>query len=122
MAEDIASGRIVETEAYVVGDAAGHAYRGMTPRNQSLFLKRGHAYVYLAYGRAYTPNLSSEPAGIGAGVLIRALEPGDGVSIMQRNRNITRLRDLARGPGRLTAALRIDRQFDGLDLCREGPL
>jgi DNA-3-methyladenine glycosylase len=109
MAEDIASGRIVETEAYVVGDAAGHAYRGMTPRNQSLFLKRGHAYVYLAYGRAYTPNLSSEPAGIGAGVLIRALEPGDGVSIMQRNRNVTRPRDLARGPGRLTAALRVDR-------------
>jgi len=122
MAEGIASGRIVETEAYVVGDAAGHAYRGMTPRNRSLFLERGHAYVYLAYGSAYMLNISSEMSGIGAGVLIRALEPRDGIPIMQRNRNITRLRDLARGPGRLTAALRIDRRLDGLDLCREGPL
>jgi len=120
--EGVVSGRIVETEAYVVGDAAGHAYRGMTPRNRSLFLERGHAYVYLAYGRAYMLNVSSEAAGIGAGVLIRALEPCDGVSIMQRNRNIMRLRDLARGPGRLAAALRIDGRFDGLDLCREGPL
>src|SRR5215472_15535706 len=122
MAEGVASGRIVETEAYVVSDAAGHAYRGMTPRNRSLFLDRGYAYVYLAYGSAYMLNVSSEIAGIGAGVLIRALEPGDGIPIMQRNRQIERLRDLARGPGRLTAALRVDRRIDGLDLCREGPL
>ena len=122
MAEGVASGRIVETEAYVVGDAAGHAYRGMTPRNRSLFLERGHAYVSLVYGSAYLLNVSSEMAGIGAGVLIRALEPCDGVAIMQRNRQIERLRDLARGPGRLTAALRVDSGFDGLDLCREGPL
>ena len=120
--EGVASGRIIETEAYVVGDAAGHAYRGMTPRNRSLFLERGHAYVYFAYGRAYMLNVSSEIAGIGAGVLIRALEPRDGIAIMQRNRQIERLRDLARGPGRLTAALRVDCRFDGLDLCREGPL
>jgi len=122
MAEGIASGRIVETEAYVVDAAAGHAYRGMTPRNRSLFPERGYAYVYLAYGSAYMLNVSSEVAGIGAGVLIRALEPRDGIPIMQRNRQIERLRDLARGPGRLTAALRVDRRFDGLDLCREGPL
>ena len=122
MAEGVASGRIVETEAYVVGDAAGHAYHGMTPRNRSLFLERGHAYVYLAYGTAYMLNVSSEIARIGAGVLIRALEPCRGIPIMQRNRQIERPRDLARGPGRLTAALRIDRRLDGLDLCREGPL
>ena len=122
MAEGVASGRIVETEAYVVGDAAGHAYRGMTPRNRSLFLERGHAYVSFVYGSAYLLNVSSELAGIGAGVLIRALEPCDGIAIMQRNRQIERLRDLARGPGRLTAALRVDSGFDGLDLCREGPL
>src|ERR1700724_1418365 len=122
MAEGVASGRIVETEAYVVGDAAGHAYRGMTPRNQSLFLERGHAYVYLVYGSAYLLNVSSEIAGIGAGVLIRALEPRDGIPIMQRNRQIERRRDLARGPGRLATALRVDRRLDGLDLCREGPL
>jgi DNA-3-methyladenine glycosylase len=122
MVEGVASGRIVETEAYVIGDAAGHAYRGMTPRNRTLFLERGHAYVYLAYGTSYMLNVSSEIAGIGAGVLIRALEPRDGIPIMQRNRQIERLRDLARGPGRLTAALRVDRRLNGLDLCREGPL
>lgn len=120
--EGIVSGRIVETEAYVVGDAAGHAYRGMTPRTRSLFLERGHAYVYLAYGSSYMLNVSSEKPGVGAGVLIRALEPLEGIPIMKLNRGIERLRDLARGPGRLTAALRVDRRLDGLDLCREGPL
>ncbi len=120
--EGVASGRIVETEAYVVGDAAGHAYRGMTERNRSLFLEPGHAYVYLAYGSSYMLNVSSEAPGIGAGVLIRALEPLEGIAIMQQNRGIERLRDLARGPGRLAAALRVDRGLDGLDLCQEGPL
>ncbi|HTO79132.1 MAG TPA: DNA-3-methyladenine glycosylase [Methylocystis sp.] len=120
--EGVASGRIVETEAYVIGDAAGHAYRGMTPRNRSLFLERGHAYVYLTYGRLEMLNVSAEAQGIGAGVLIRALEPLEGVPIMRRNRGVDRLRDLARGPARLAAALRIDRRLDGLDLCRKGPL
>jgi DNA-3-methyladenine glycosylase len=120
--EGVASGRIVETEAYVVGDAAGHAYRGMTPRNRSLFLERGHAYIYLAYGVSFMLNVSSEAPGIGAGVLIRALERVEGVAIMRQNRGVERLRDLARGPGRLAQALRIDRSLDGLDLCQEGPL
>jgi len=120
--EGVAAGRIVETEAYVVGDAAGHAWRGMTARNRSLFLERGRAYVYLAYGKSWMLNVSSEASGVGAGVLVRALEPLEGVAIMRRNRGVERLRDLARGPGRLTAALRIDRSLDGLDLCREGPL
>jgi DNA-3-methyladenine glycosylase len=120
--EGVASGRIVETEAYVVGDAAGHAYPGMTRRNPSLFLEAGHAYIYLAYGSSSMLNVSSETPGIGAGVLIRALEPLEGIPIMRLNRGIERLRDLARGPGRLTAALRVDRRLDGLDLCREGPL
>jgi DNA-3-methyladenine glycosylase len=120
--EGVASGRIVETEAYVVGDAAGHAYRGMTQRNRSLFLEHGHAYIYLAYGSSYMLNVSSEMPGVGAGVLIRALEPLDGIPIMRLNRGIERLRDLARGPGRLSAALRVDRRLDGVDLCREGPL
>jgi DNA-3-methyladenine glycosylase len=120
--EGVVSGRIVETEAYVVGDAAGHAYRGMTRRNRSLFLQRGHAYVYLAYGSSYMLNVSSETPGIGAGVLIRALEPLEGIPITKRNRGIERLRDLMRGPGRLAAALRIDRCLDGLDLCREGSI
>ena len=120
--EGLASGRIVETEAYVIGDAAGHAYGGMTPRNRSLFLVRGHAYVYLAYGLSWMLNVSSEAKGVGAGVLIRALEPLEGIAIMANNRGTKRLRDLARGPGRLAQALRINRSLNGLDLCEEGPL
>jgi DNA-3-methyladenine glycosylase len=120
--EGVVSGCIVETEAYVVGDAAGHAYRGMTRRNRSLFLERGHAYIYLAYGISYLLNVSSETPDIGAGVLVRALEPLEGIPLMRLNRGVERLRDLARGPGKLSAALRIDRRLDGLDLCREGPL
>jgi DNA-3-methyladenine glycosylase len=120
--EGVAGGRIVETEAYVIGDAAGHAYGGMTPRNRALFLEPGHAYVYLAYGISWMLNISSETKGVGAGVLIRALEPLEGIAIMASNRGIERLRDLARGPGRLAQALRIDRSLDGLDLCRTGPL
>jgi DNA-3-methyladenine glycosylase len=120
--QGIISGRIVETEAYVVGDEAGHAFRGMTPRNGALFLERGHAYVYLAYGISWMLNVSSEKPGIGAGVLIRALEPQEGVEIMQQNRGTERIRDLARGPGRLCQAFAIDRRLDGLDLCRKGPL
>ncbi len=116
------SGRIVETEAYVIGDAAGHAYRGMTPRTRSLFLAPGHVYVYRAYGISFMLNVSSEMPGTGAGVLIRAIEPLDGIAIMQRNRGIEGVRDLARGPGRLAQAMRVDRALDGLDLCREGPL
>lgn len=120
--DGLASGRIVETEAYVVGDAAGHGFRGMTRRNRSLFLEHGHAYVYVAYGVSNMLNVASEAAGIGAGVLIRALEPRAGIPLMQHNRGVERVRDLARGPGKLTAALAIDLRLDGIDLCRKGPL
>jgi DNA-3-methyladenine glycosylase len=122
LAEGVAGGRIVETEAYGVGDPAGHAYRGVTPRNRALFLERGHAYVYLAYGVSFMLNVSSETSGVGAGVLIRAIEPTDGVAIMEQNRGPVGLRDLARGPGRLCAALGVDRRLDGIDLCQGGPL
>ncbi len=122
LAEGVAGGRIVETEAYDIGDPAGHAYRGITPRNRALFLERGHAYVYLAYGSSFMLNVSSEASGVGAGVLIRAIEPTDGITIMERNRGTDRLQDLARGPGRLSAALQIDRRLDGVDLCQAGPL
>src|SRR5579862_9854425 len=69
------SGRIVETEAYPIGDSAGHAFRGETRRNSSLFLGPGHAYVYFTYGSSFMLNVTSEAAGVGAGVLVRALEP-----------------------------------------------
>jgi DNA-3-methyladenine glycosylase len=116
------SGRIVETEAYPIGDAAGHTHVGMTSRNRALFLSRGHAYIHLAYGTSYMLNVSSEAVGVGAGVLIRALEPLDGIASMRRNRRVQNLRDLTRGPGRLAAALDVDRRLDGIDLCRMGPL
>ena len=120
--DGVISGRIVETEAYPVGDAAAHSYRGETARNRILFRERGHAYVYLAYGVAWMLNVSSETEGVGAGVLIRALDPLEGVAAMQRNRGVLKLRDLTRGPGRLAAALKIDRDLDGVDLCHVGPL
>ena len=117
------SGRIVETEAYPPGDAAGHAFRGQTPRNRTLFLRRGHAYVYFAYGSCWLLNVTSEAAGVGAGVLLRAVEPLEGVCLMRRhNHKSSRVCDLARGPGRLASAFRVDKRYDGADLCAEGPL
>jgi DNA-3-methyladenine glycosylase len=118
----LTSGRIVETEAYPVGDAAGHAFRGETRRNASLYLARGHAYVYFVYGKYYALNVSSERAGVGAGVLIRALEPVDGIDLMKKRRGTSSLRDLARGPGRLTIAMAIDLRDDGVDLCTDPEL
>ncbi len=111
------SGRIVETEAYPVGDAAGHAFRGRTPRNGSLFLERGHAYVYLVYGASFLLNVSSEKAGVGAGVLLRAIEPLDGIELLDGTLRANRRADAGRGPGRLTKALKVDLRHDGLDLC-----
>ena len=116
------SGRIVETEAYVLGDAASHAFRGETRRNRSMFLEHGRAYVYIAYGVWPALNVASEAPGLGAGVLIRAMEPLEGVEAMRRNRGSDKLVELARGPGRLAAAMRITLAHDGLDLCGPGPL
>jgi DNA-3-methyladenine glycosylase len=116
------SGRIVETEAYPQRDPAAHHFRGPTPRNRSMFLRRGHAYVYFSYGNHFMLNVSAEIPGVGGGVLIRALEPLEGIPQMEQHRNTKRLLDLTRGPGRLAAALRIDRSLDGTDLCAPGPL
>lgn len=115
-------GRIVETEAYLVGDAASHAYRGRTPRNASMFLKPGHAYVYIAYGVWPALNVSSSREGVGTAVLLRALEPLEGIEAMRRSRGEVRDHDLARGPGRLATAMQVSLAHDGLDLCGSGPL
>jgi DNA-3-methyladenine glycosylase len=96
------SGRIVETEAYLVGDPACHAYRGETKRNRALFLERGHVYVYFIYGSHYMLNVSADRAGAGAGVLLRAMEPLEGLPLDPGT---------ARGPGRLAAAMHITPQF-----------
>lgn len=111
------AGRIVETEAYVPGDASGHAFVGETARNGSLFRELGRAYVYFIYGCWHCLNVAAEREGVGAGVLFRALEPIEGIATMTRLRGGAGLHDLARGPGRLTAALGLDLRHDGLDLC-----
>ncbi|MBV8344019.1 MAG: DNA-3-methyladenine glycosylase [Candidatus Eremiobacteraeota bacterium] len=111
----VAAGRIVETEAYLPGDPACHGYRGKSRRNATLFGPPHRAYVYQIYGTSFCFNLSSEPDGEGAGVLVRALEPLDGLDLMRTRREAATIRDLCRGPGRLCRALAIDRSFDGLD-------
>ncbi|HUE42236.1 MAG TPA: DNA-3-methyladenine glycosylase [Candidatus Sulfotelmatobacter sp.] len=116
------AGRIVETEAYPPRDPAAHHYRGPTPRNQSMYLSRGHAYIYFSYGNHFMLNVSAELPGVGGGVLIRALEPLEGIAEMERRRGTNRLYDLMRGPGRLAQALHIDRSVNGVDLCEPGPL
>ncbi|PZR44376.1 DNA-3-methyladenine glycosylase [Paraburkholderia fungorum] len=111
------SGRIVETEAYPVGDPTSHAFIGRRPYNGSMFLAPGHAYIRLTYGLSYMLNMSAEAEDIGAGILLRAIEPLEGLPLMEARRPGVPLRDLARGPGRLTTALGIGQSFDGRDLC-----
>jgi DNA-3-methyladenine glycosylase len=115
------AGRIVETEAYLTGDAASHAYRGLTKRNPSMFLARGHAYIYISYGVWPMLNVSSMEKGVGEAVLIRALEPLEGIEAMRRSER-ERVLDIARGPGRLARAMRVTLAHDGVDLCGTGPL
>ncbi|MFL9857732.1 DNA-3-methyladenine glycosylase [Paraburkholderia madseniana] len=111
------SGRIVETEAYPLGDSTSHAFAGRRPYNGSMFLAPGHAYIRLTYGLSYMLNMSAEAEEVGAGILLRAIEPLEGLQLMEARRPGVPLRDLARGPGRLTMALGIDQSFDGRDLC-----
>ena len=116
------SGRIVETEAYPPGDPAGHHFRGSTPRIRSMYRAQGHAYVFFNYGAHFMLNVVSEPEGTASAILIRAIEPLEGIELMKRHRKTDRVLDLTRGPGRLAAALQIDRRHDGVDLCADGSL
>lgn len=109
-------GRIVETEAYLSDDPASHSFGGPTARNRSMFAQRGHAYVYRIYGAWFCLNVSAGAIGQGAAVLIRALAPEMGVEQMRARRGGASGR-IARGPGRLCAALDIDLAMDGVDLC-----
>jgi len=115
--------RLVETEAYLgAPDRASHAWGGRrTPRNESLYLPGGHAYVYFIYGMHYCLNAVTGEAGFGSAVLLRAGEPVEGEERMQENRSWTakpRPGDLAGGPGKLCQALAIGRELDGVHLDR----
>ena len=116
-------GRIVEVEAYRGSDdPASHAYRGKTERNKVMFDRGGLAYIYLAYGVHRLLNVTAEPPGKPAAVLIRALEPLDGIEVMMEFRGTSDLRALTSGPGRLTEALKIGLELNGLDLTSSDEL
>jgi DNA-3-methyladenine glycosylase len=116
------TGRIVETEAYLPGDPAAHGCNGLTKRNAPLFLSAGHVYVYRAYGISMMLNISSETDGIGAGVLIRAVEPLTGVATMERRRGTNDIYLLTKGPGRLAQAFDIGLSLNGTLYALGNPL
>jgi DNA-3-methyladenine glycosylase len=120
LARGATAGVIVETEAYLgAGDLAAHASRGLTDRTRVIFGPPGHAYVYFIYGMYECLNLVAEPEGSPGCVLIRALQPVAGVSIMKRRRpNARKLEDLASGPGKLTLAMGITRAENGVDVTQ----
>jgi DNA-3-methyladenine glycosylase len=115
------AGRIVETESYHMDEPACHAYVGLTERTRTLFGPPGRAYVYRSYGIHALLNAVAEAEGVGAAVLIRALEPVDGVELMRRRRGLERLEDLCSGPGKLTQALGIGLSLNGSSLV-DGPI
>ncbi len=111
------SGRIVEVEAYKgLEDQASHAARGWTPRNAVMFGPPGHAYVYFTYGMYYCLNVVTEPEGVPAAILIRAIAPMEGIEVMRQNRPGRSDEELTSGPGKLCQALQIGRSLNGVPL------
>ena len=115
------AGVIVETEAYHQSEAACHAHVGLTPRTHTLFGPPGRAYVYRSYGIHALLNTVCEPEGVGAAVLIRALEPLEGLDTMRARRGLQAVEDLCSGPGKLAQALDIELGLNGSDL-QTGPI
>jgi DNA-3-methyladenine glycosylase len=115
------AGRIVETESYHMEEPACHAFAGVTERTRTLYGEPGRAYVYFSYGVHSLLNAVAEEEGVGAAVLIRALEPVDGVELMRQRRGLERVEDLCSGPGKLTQALGIGLSLNGTSLV-DGPI
>jgi DNA-3-methyladenine glycosylase len=112
------SGYIVEVEAYIgEDDQASHAHPGRTARNATMYGPPGHAYVYLIYGMHHCLNIVTDREGYPAAILLRALEPLEGIPLMERQRGHRPVTQLTNGPARLCQALAIDRRLDGADLC-----
>jgi DNA-3-methyladenine glycosylase len=116
------SGVIVEAEAYHHSEPACHAYVGVTPRTATLFGPPGRAYVYRSYGIHACLNAVCEPEGVGAAVLIRALEPLTGIELMRKRRAVGRDEELCSGPGKLTEALGIALDLNGTSILGDGPI
>lgn len=110
------SGRITETEAYTQDDPASHTYRGRTERNSIMFGEAGHLYVYLSYGIHHCLNVVTGHLGDGQAVLLRAIDPLDGIDVMRERRGGRSDRDLSNGPGKLAQALGLGLDQNGLDL------
>lgn len=120
--EGTVAGRIVEVEAYGgAEDPASHGYRGQTARNTTMFGPPGHLYVYFTYGMHYCSNIVCERDGKPGAVLLRAVEPTEGLDLMSERREVREPKMLARGPARLCQAFGIGREFDGTDLV-DGPV
>jgi DNA-3-methyladenine glycosylase len=115
------AGRIAETESYHMEEPACHAYAGVTTRTRTLFGPPGHAYVYFSYGIHSLLNAVAEDEGVGAAVLIRALEPVEGIELMRERRGVARDEELCNGPGKLTQALGIGLSLNGTSL-EDGPI
>jgi DNA-3-methyladenine glycosylase len=118
-ADGVCGGPIVETEAYLFDDPACHAARGETVRNRTMFGPPGGAYVYFIYGNYFCVNAVCRPRGHGEAVLIRAVEAEFGADFLRANRTVKDLSDLTNGPGKLCAAMKIDRSLDGAALFEE---
>lgn len=117
--EGVTSGRIVETEAYLHNDPASHSFSGQTSRNAAMFENGGVAYVYFTYGKYFCFNAVTSISGMGEAVLIRALEPLEGIGLMEKRRGVFGKRDLCNGPAKLVIAMGIDKSHNTYDLTSD---